>query len=206
MIKNRKKDIWYFVGITALLIPYVYLVAYKSWLFDLSGKGYIGDAINGITAPIIGIAGAYLIWRNLTEQIAANKLLSDQNQVKLILDLTIELKRDIQLIYTTDAAKILKYVVAIESGKKFKVSPARHYNYILKSLLNIHSKIKEMDSYENEILIEGLENLYSTYLKNHCLRISNANISKSSSEYKKVSSDLSKKIVALFPRDIESES
>ncbi len=204
-----KPYILYSIGIIAFcifLILYVYLVANKDWLFDLSDKGSIGDAINGITAPIIGIIGVLLIFSNLKAQIAANKLLADQNQVSLILDLTIELKKDIQLIYTTNEAKIVKYVDSIEFGKRFKVSPARHYNYILKSLLNIYSRIKEMDSEKNEILIEGLENLYSTYLKNHCIRISEANIDNSSSEYKKTSSHLCKKIVSLFPTDEEYES
>ncbi|MCH7515447.1 MAG: hypothetical protein IH947_16160 [Bacteroidetes bacterium] len=60
------KDKWYLfliaflVGI-GLLILYVYLVATKTWLFDLSSKGELGDAINGIISPVIGLIGIALL-------------------------------------------------------------------------------------------------------------------------------------------------
>jgi hypothetical protein len=131
-----------------------------------------------------------------------------KKNIKLILDLTIELKKDIQLIYKADdkLSFMSNYVISIEQNKKISLAPVRHYNYILKTLLNIYDRVSKIDSPKNEILVESLENLYVHFLKNHCIRISNADISNSTSQFKKISSDLCKKITVLFPNDVESES
>ncbi len=46
--------------------------------FADANTGAIGDTIGGITAPIVGILGAILVFYALLEQINANKIISDQ--------------------------------------------------------------------------------------------------------------------------------
>lgn len=45
---------------------------WESW--DFSATGQIGDTIGGITAPIINIIGAFLVWISFREQVLANRL------------------------------------------------------------------------------------------------------------------------------------
>jgi len=112
----RKK--WYLVlfvlvcGI-GLLFLYTYLVATQTWLFDLSGKGELGDAINGIVSPAIGLIGVALLGLSFYMQYYANELLraqnkslgeqneklSDQNRFNSLLDSINRLKDDFKELY-----------------------------------------------------------------------------------------------------------
>jgi hypothetical protein len=67
--------------------------------WDLSEKGSVGDALNGITAPFIGTVGAILIFISFNEQVKANKLqftaLRQQRELDITFKFYMELKDDL---------------------------------------------------------------------------------------------------------------
>lgn len=62
------------IGTPALLTQFSTIIG-----FDES-SGFIGDTIGGITAPFIGIAAAYLVFRSFEAQILANRLLRKDHE------------------------------------------------------------------------------------------------------------------------------
>lgn len=67
------------VGICLALLAPVLLVLPASWKpFDFSSTGQIGDTIGGITAPIVNLLGAYLVYVAFRAQVEANRLLQQQ--------------------------------------------------------------------------------------------------------------------------------
>ncbi|TYB73159.1 hypothetical protein [Bizionia myxarmorum] len=97
------------IGVTLILFSSLYIFTRPAiWNdFDFSNTGQIGDTIGGITAPIINLIGAILIFLSFKAQINANKiqftLLNNEieNQKKdrnfqVILDLFQALKNDFQ--------------------------------------------------------------------------------------------------------------
>lgn len=65
-----------FLGLILILFASVYIFTRPSFnsQFDLSNKGEIGDTIGGITAPIINLIGAILVYISFQAQINANKI------------------------------------------------------------------------------------------------------------------------------------
>lgn len=68
------------IGLIILLVGIVlvilapYLFTQFSLAYSLTGKGEIGDAISGTTAPIVGLIGSVLVFLSLFAQIQANRL------------------------------------------------------------------------------------------------------------------------------------
>lgn len=63
------------IGITFILLSlYIFTrpAYFESW--DFSNTGQIGDTIGGITAPIINLLGALLVYISFQEQVKANKI------------------------------------------------------------------------------------------------------------------------------------
>lgn len=59
-----------------ILIPI--LTTQFDWFFDFSGTGSIGDTIGGLTAPVIGVVSALLIYYSFRAQINANRIIQQQ--------------------------------------------------------------------------------------------------------------------------------
>lgn len=66
-----------FIGILLIFICPIILTR-NSWWFSFSETGQIGDTIGGITAPIIGLLGAYLVYLALMSQVKANQIIQQQ--------------------------------------------------------------------------------------------------------------------------------
>lgn len=64
------------IGITLMLFGSlaIFTQPYYWKTFDFSQTGQIGDTIGGITAPIINVIGAILIYLSFKAQIRANKI------------------------------------------------------------------------------------------------------------------------------------
>jgi len=54
------------------------LTTQLDWLFDFTHTGRIGDTIGGVTAPVIGVVSALLIYFSFRAQIAANRIIQVQ--------------------------------------------------------------------------------------------------------------------------------
>ena len=75
---TRKNTLFIVVGIILIFISlYIFTrpAIFQSW--DFSNTGEIGDTIGGISAPIINLLGAYLVFVSFQAQIKANKIQSD---------------------------------------------------------------------------------------------------------------------------------
>ena len=186
------KDKWYLflivslVGI-GLLILYVYLVATQTWLFDLSGKGELGDAINGIISPVIGLIGIALLGLSFFVQYQANELLraqnrslskqneklGDQNTYNSLLDSINILKDDIQRLYTDNPGHTPQNFFD-NWGKK------RNYNkeygvrveYSSQTYFDIGQQVWE---FKNLFLIHRMHTIFNAFLFNYIEKLSNIN-------------------------------
>ena len=59
------------------------LLTQTSWyLWDFSNVGQVGDTIGGITAPFVGLLGAYLVYKAFEAQVKANQIQSEANEVQ----------------------------------------------------------------------------------------------------------------------------
>jgi hypothetical protein len=80
MKKNHLSDYFlYILLVIILLFSSTYIFTRSAILdeFDFTKTGSIGDTIGGITAPIINILGAILIFISFKEQVKANKSLQN---------------------------------------------------------------------------------------------------------------------------------
>lgn len=72
---TRKNSIFLIVGIVLIFLPlYVFTKSaiFNGW--DFSQTGQIGDTIGGITAPVINLLGAFLVYIAFQEQLRANSI------------------------------------------------------------------------------------------------------------------------------------
>jgi len=65
-----------FITIAFLFVMYMTNASYPSWHFTTTGQ--IGDTIGGLTAPIIGLLNAILVYVTISVQIEANKKVQGQ--------------------------------------------------------------------------------------------------------------------------------
>ena len=65
-------------GIACIFIAlYLFTRPAISGIWDFSNTGQVGDTIGGITAPVINLIGAFLVYISFKEQIKANKIQTD---------------------------------------------------------------------------------------------------------------------------------
>lgn len=158
--------------------------------FDAS-TGVIGDTIGGITAPISGFLGAYLVWKALKEQIKANIIITEQFTEQKITTIVIEqLKilreeiKDYTIESTYWAETGMKAIETVLNG-----FPDRHIEREIGSNANLFlyiDKIGEIEYFLNSIwylinLVNGASlkaidktNLYSLILETYNSKIRNA--------------------------------
>jgi hypothetical protein len=92
MKKNYVVIIMLLFGVMIFIAPAILTQeVFIDWI-DFKGKGYIGDVIGGITAPIIGLLGAVLVYVAFHEQVKANSLIQEQQQNTQINDLIFRLE------------------------------------------------------------------------------------------------------------------
>jgi hypothetical protein len=175
-MKKKFVLMWYVIGlilISLALIYLVYLLTHKYGLFGLSANdGAIGDAINGITAPVIGIAGSLLIFISFREQVKANNLLSRFNEYKLYVDFINELKRDILDLHNKKGfIATTPYLTNIRNRQSVPAKFKRQLIFILKEFIDINQRVIEiqiLSDSEKATLKFHLNNLYESYLEVYC--------------------------------------
>lgn len=73
---NKINGFWFFI-LSAIILFVVVSIIRLPPLFDffnLRGENSLGDAFNGLTAPFIGLASAYLLYKALMAQNETNRL------------------------------------------------------------------------------------------------------------------------------------
>lgn len=83
-MKNASTTLKIFVfgGLALLALPII-LTKFPISFFDFTETGQIGDTIGGITAPFVGLLGAYLVYQAFKAQIAANEAQRDANNIQI---------------------------------------------------------------------------------------------------------------------------
>ena len=82
---DRRKWIPFLIWGGAALTVAAPIVFTWTYGVQIDSKGEIGSVLGGITAPVVGLLGAILVYYALKEQIAANKLINDQfEQQKIV--------------------------------------------------------------------------------------------------------------------------
>lgn len=117
-IMNNRQYLFVFGFILLLfgaILTFIQPAFWKS--YDLTDTGQIGDTIGGITAPIINIIGAILVYSSFIEQNRANKIQSEQNTFNLLHELYKELKSE--LVNLTFSTK------KVNNGHSYKGSKAQ---------------------------------------------------------------------------------
>jgi len=109
--KIRLRDFFFLAGVVLLIIAFVVVITTPAIfsVFDLSKKAALGDALNGLTAPVVGLVGAFLVYLSFREQQEANRIQAQALQVQRRLDFIFrsyeELRADLEKIQTVYGTK-----------------------------------------------------------------------------------------------------
>lgn len=173
------------VGFALILILFILIFTRQSVVahMQLKGVNEVGDAINGLTAPIIGIAGAILVFISFREQVKANRIqfqtLNEQRDLELMYRFYEELKDDLRRMQSEYGKKhsqpdILDSLVNYVNGDKVDQSPYPDFSlyifFIFNQFIFISKRIKRKNSLSNEeivYLIEKVKYLYDLYFKQY---------------------------------------
>lgn len=186
---TKHQSSWFFALGILLFIASLFAAVYffslpaSSTMWDLSSRGTIGDAINGMTAPIIGSVGALLIFISFREQVRANKLqfegLNRQRELDLVYKFYAELKEDlkeIQSLYGTkyDRNEMLDSFireVKVDQYESSTFSDLRIFiKYLNDQFIFLGERLIEdgpLGRTEKLALIDKVKHLYSLYFETH---------------------------------------
>lgn len=88
-MKNETLQARWSLGVGLVLMIFLPIILSQlSWKISFMDTGQIGDTIGGITAPISGLLGAYLVFLALKAQVKANRI-----QVNMLQEQRNEIKR-----------------------------------------------------------------------------------------------------------------
>lgn len=166
---------------------------------DFSRTGQIGDTIGGITAPLVGIIGALLVYFSFREQVKANRIqtinLRQENrrntetqEFNTLLDLYKQVKDDLEgLVFVSSKAKVAKpikgrrainaFVKALSDlyNDKSFLSNAffRDYLFILSVLSMLTQRVQTsmLNNKDKSLLLTLISYLYATKLSTYNDRI-----------------------------------
>jgi hypothetical protein len=183
-----KFSVWFVVGIltfTAAVLLEIYLLTGPP--LDIHDQAAIGDTINGLTAPLIGIIGAILIYISFKEQVKSNRFqfraLHEQREWDLIYRLYEELKddlRNMQSYYGTryNQNDILEAFMNSVLSDDQTVSPypdvSKYLDYLFKQFSFLSLKIGQnevLGDSEKVHLIEKTRQLFNLYFEAYYSRI-----------------------------------
>jgi hypothetical protein len=133
---------------------------------NLSDKGKIGDAIGGITAPVLGIITSVFLYLTLTKQTESNESQRLKNESDLIFLLLNQLNNEINMFYNTSKTNgVEKTYKGLEGMNTFartfatmhfsdfsfnKFYESRQFILVIRSFLLIEKRI-ELASISNDM-------------------------------------------------------
>jgi hypothetical protein len=156
-------------------------------IMDLNSKAAWGDAVNGLTAPLIGIIGAILIYISFKEQVKTNKFhfesLQEQREWDLLYRLYEELKSDLKSIQPYygpryNQSDILDSFMNHVLSDTLSSSPypdiSKYLDYIFKQFSFLSMRISQNDvlgKTEKVYMIEKARQLFNLYFEAYYSRI-----------------------------------
>lgn len=185
MINNNR---WFIAGTVILiggLILEIFLLVYP-WS-DLTYKASLGEAINGMTAPLIGIVGAVLIYISFIEQVKTNKFqfqsLHEQRELELLYRLYEELKYDLNALQPYYGGRYGQTDILTDFFNKVlddshASSPypdlTKYLDYIFKQFSFISMRVctnQVLSNTEKVYLIEKIRQMFNLYFEAHYSKI-----------------------------------
>src|SRR5690349_7913347 len=119
------KTVVAYICAIALLLLAVFVFTRPALLdvYNLKDQGTLGDAINGLTAPIIGLITAGLLFYSFKAQIEANNLLRSQNHFDTYTKLFKQLEEGVNSFHyeftwhtTIPPTSVMKYATKLPNG------------------------------------------------------------------------------------------
>jgi hypothetical protein len=189
-IIRSKFSIWFILGVlifAAAVLVEIYLLTGPP--IDIHNKAALGDTINGLTAPLIGIVGALLIYISLKEQVKSNKFhfqaLHEQREWDLLYRLYEELKDDLKNLQAEYGirhgnADILGTFMSRVAEDAHDTSPypdvSKYLDYIFKQFSFLSLRISQnsvIGKSEKVHLIEKNRLLFNLYFEPYYSRLMN---------------------------------
>lgn len=123
--KNVKWILW--IGAPVLILMPI-LTTQLDWFFDFTNTGNIGDTIGGVTAPVIGVVSALLIYFSFRAQINSNRLILNQMDIQSLEDRERRDKNHLMEIYyhLRNSIDNFQYMV---SGKELLTGSSAFHEY-----------------------------------------------------------------------------
>lgn len=179
---------WFITGIIVFIAGIIFeIYLFVNPIWNLNDRAALGDAINGLTAPAIGIAGAILIYISFKEQVKANKFqfqtLHEQRELDLLYRFYAELKDDLKTLqpYYGDRhnqGDILDVFMQEVLDDKHATSPypdvSKFLDYIFKQFSFISMRICKneiLTNNEKVHLVEKVRQLFNLYFEIYYARI-----------------------------------
>lgn len=191
----RKTTIATMLGLVAIavFIPVVFGIVFHNFiLWDYTKTGPLGDTVGGLTAPVVNLIAAWLIWRSFWAQIKANKLQKKQwRHDKVINSIQMhiyQLREDISSLSLEDDSKkerilylgspsIRKFTLILYKSE-FKVTNVSevmtgYYVFLSRlcavlqaftSVVDLIQSVKGLSSKEREIYLSMTRSLYALHM------------------------------------------
>jgi hypothetical protein len=187
---RKKFNFWFFIGVV-LFIGGIFLEIYLlvGPPLNIDDKAALGELINGLTAPIIGIAGAILIYISFKEQVKSNrfqfKALYELRESELLYRLYEELKDDLRNMQSYYGPRynqndILHAFMTAVINDDQPSSPypdvSQYLDYIFKQFAFLSLRISQneiLNKSEKIHLIEKTRQIFNLYFETYYTKIVN---------------------------------
>lgn len=138
-----------FLGVGLIFFSvFIFTQPAKFQFWDFSNTGQIGDTIGGITAPIINLIGAFLVYISFNEQVTANRLqiraLDDEKQDRI----NKEMYNRYYSLLTEIKVKLneLEFVIKIDNENLIGEQPSQSFYHVFKGLNALNESILRLES------------------------------------------------------------
>jgi hypothetical protein len=189
-IIRTKFNSWFFLG----MLTFTSAVLFEMYMLigppmSLSEKAALGDTINGLTAPLIGIIGAVLIYVSLREQVKSNKfhfqILYEQREWDLLYRLLEDLKEDLKNLQASYGPRynsndiletFMSNVIADNQTNSPFPDVGKYLDYIFKQFAFLSARINQTENLgtaEKLHLIERCRQIFNLYFESYYSRVVN---------------------------------
>lgn len=168
------------------LLMTVFLFLFSQWkivsFLNFADKNEAANFVNSLTAPVIGIAGAVLVFVSFREQVKANRMqfttITEQRDLELLYKFYEELKQDLQRMQGEYGSKyeqpaildlLMNYIIADKPESPYPEFE-QYLHYVFRQFVFLSNRIKRNTSLspsETVYVIDKIQYLYDLYFKSY---------------------------------------
>lgn len=168
------------------LLMTVFLLLFSQWkilsFLNFADKNEAANFVNSLTAPVIGIAGAVLVFVSFREQVKANRMqfttITEQRDLELLYKFYEELKQDLQRMQAESGSKyeqpaildsLMNYIIADKPESPYPEFE-QYLHYVFRQFVFLSNRIKRNTSLspsETVYVIDKIQYLYDLYFKSY---------------------------------------